>query len=107
KMTEGRTSLSIAGCFFGVIGAIIGFAVVNPSLHIGADASIDKALVDAANRYNKMLPMMIDSETRGDSMIPRPPNTMVYRYTLVKRTKAELGSKIPALVKILRRQVTN
>jgi hypothetical protein len=106
-MSNGRTFLPIAMVIVGAIGAAIGFAVVKPSLHIQSDDPNLQTMADAASRFNKLLPMMVDSETRADSMEPRAPNTMVYHYTLVKRTKAELHSYWTSIAKIVRRQIVN
>jgi hypothetical protein len=104
-MIEGRTSLSIAMVVVGAIGTVIGVAVVNRPIHTDADASVERALVDAANQYNKMLPVMFDSETRGDTSIPQPPNTLIFHLTLVKRTNDELDAD--AIVKQLRPKIIN
>jgi len=104
-MTGGRASLPIAMIVVCAIGAAIGAVVVNRPFHIDGKPSVEKELVDAANQYNKMLPMMLDSETRGDSIVPQPPNTIVYHYTLVKRTKNELNAH--AIDKAMRPRIIN
>ncbi len=105
-MTDGQTLSRIAGVVFGVIGAVIGLAVVNPSWHIGGGTSVEKALADGVNRYNAMLPMMVDNETRLETVEPRAAKTVVYHYTLVKRTKASLVN-FSAIVKMMRPRIIN
>jgi hypothetical protein len=88
-----------------VVGAIVGSFVVNRIMHSDADVSVERMLIDASNQVNKMLPIMLDSETRVDSTIPEPPNTLVYHYTLLKRTKSQLD--VRAVVDYLRPTVVN
>jgi hypothetical protein len=88
-----------------VVGAIFGSYVVNRIMHPDVDVSVERMLVDASNQVNKMLPMMVDSETRADSTIPEPPNTLVYHYTLLKRTKSELD--VRAIADYLRPRLVN
>jgi hypothetical protein len=104
-MTGGRAFLPIAMIVVCAIGAAIGTAVVNRPFHSNGDTSVEKQLVDAAIQYNKMLPMMLDSETRGDTIVAQPPNTIVYHYTLVKRTRYELDAH--AIVKAMRPRIIN
>jgi hypothetical protein len=110
-MIEGRTSLAIAMVVVGAIGAVIGLAVVNlPRISLpihfdSGDTSVERLLAEAADRYNRMLPMMVDSETRADNLTPLPPNTLIYRYTLVKRTKGNLNANV--IVKKMRPIIIN
>jgi len=43
-----------------------------------------KELSDVAKEINEKCPQMLDSETRLDGIEVKDPNTLVYRYTLVK-----------------------
>src|SRR6266566_1913518 len=104
-MTERRKSISVATVAACAIGATVGSFVVNRLMQMDGDTSIEKALVDASNQFNKMCPMMIDSETRGDTMVPEPPNTLVYRYTLIHLTKADVD--VHAIVAYLKPRIIN
>jgi hypothetical protein len=90
----------------GVIGAAIGFVIVKPSLHLGGDTSVEKALVEAVNQYNSLLPKRVDAETQLDAVVARPPKTVLYHYSLPKRRKADLGN-FSAIAKIVRSQMIN
>ena len=76
----------------GAIGAVIGYLVVshwlNPPVHF------DRMLVQTASEMNKTLPMMMDSETRLDTIIPGPGNRLTYLFTLVKQDKGTLDAAV-------------
>ena len=71
-----------------VVGAIVGFTVVQRFSN--QPPSIDQALTATASQLNKNLPMMVDKETRLDNTMPGPDKTIIYRYTLINRSAAEI-----------------
>ena len=71
-----------------VAGGIVGFTAFQHFSH--RPPSIDQALVATASQMNKNLPMMVDKETRLDNTMPGPDKTIIYRYTLINRSAAEV-----------------
>ncbi len=71
-----------------VIGAVIGFTAVQRCSNRAP--SIDQALVATASQLNKTLPMMVDKETRLDNTMAAPDKTIVYRYTLINMSAADI-----------------
>ncbi|MFH6998822.1 zinc-ribbon domain-containing protein [Flavobacterium sp. FlaQc-57] len=77
-----------------ILGFVVGFAIMfflmqfllNPS----SDASVDKALVEAANEINKNCPMNVDQNTTLKNAVALPDKTFQYNYVLVGITKANV-----------------
>jgi len=87
KVSLGLTIGLIAGGL--IIGLMIGFVVgiistyfylENPQIK---STSPNKTLMEAAGNANRNLPIMLDSETRLDSMMPTDNKTFRSTYTLV------------------------
>ena len=88
-MEEQKTKKSQAlGVIAAVAGAIVGFTAFQHFSH--RPPSIDQALVATTSQLNKNLPMMVDKETRLDNTMPGPDKTIIYRYTLINRSAAEV-----------------
>jgi hypothetical protein len=64
--------------------------------------TIDKAMVKVASEINQNLPFMIDSMTRLDRTVPGPGKELVYQYTLITLTRAEVREpgKISKLLRL-------
>lgn len=92
KPSEFMKSNPVLRIIAGVIGGVVGYLVVshwfNPPAHF------DRVLVQTASEMNKTLPMMVDSETRLDTIMPGPGNRLTYLYTLVKQDKGALDSSV-------------
>jgi GTP-dependent phosphoenolpyruvate carboxykinase len=59
--------------------------------YIGRSKNVfDKELVETCDKINKKLPVMIDSETRADNLMPLPNNIFQYSYTLINHSKDQL-----------------
>ncbi len=52
--------------------------------------NIDQAIVATSSQLNKNLPMMVDKETRLDNTMAGPDKTIIYRYTLVNMSAADV-----------------
>ena len=59
----------------------------------GNKSPLDKELVEATKEINKHLPMMIDSETRTDSTVVLPYNTIQYVFTMINQSKDQLNAE--------------
>jgi hypothetical protein len=72
-----------------VIGSMVGRYLMD---QFGKSKNIfDKELVEATSEINKNLPIMVDSETRLDSLMALPDNAIQYFYTLVNYSKDEIN----------------
>ena len=72
-----------------VIGGIVGYTLVHHYANRSAD--FDQALMATASQINKGLPMMVDKETRLDTTMPGPDKTIIYRYTLINMSAADVS----------------
>jgi hypothetical protein len=86
-----------------VIGAVVGYWVVNHTLH--GPASTHQFLIEAADAANKKLPMMVDSETRWDKTEVGADgrNVLIYDYTLPNVIKNQVD--VASLQKMMRIQL--
>lgn len=77
----------------GIIGAVIGYAVVSSMLQGGHHhLSIRGYLITAAETTNKRLPMMVDADTRLDKVEvgDGTNNVLIYDYTLPRLAKNQI-----------------
>lgn len=87
----------------GLVGGIIGYAVVSNMYEAGRNKSrLDSSLVRAAADINTRLPMMVDSETRMGKAVAGS-GKLTYFITLPNQTKSNLD--LPALQKVLRQNI--
>jgi hypothetical protein len=89
-----NTLLRIAA---GIIGAVIGFAVVSGMLHTGhSHISTRDYLIAAAETANKQLPTMVDADTRLDKVEvgDGTNNVLIYDYTLPKLAKNQIDASV-------------
>jgi hypothetical protein len=89
--------------FAGIAGAVLGYVAVTYFFQAGRDSvHFDQGLAQVAGEINKTLPMMVDSATRLDTVIPGPGEKLTYCYTLVNEEKESVD--VAALEKALRPQ---
>ncbi len=91
-MTDARSGLSVVGIAAAVVGAVVGYAAIKPLASPNRNVPVDDLLTQATAEINKRLPMMIDAETRCDSVAIGAYKTIVYHYTIVKRSKGQFNS---------------
>lgn len=89
-----------------IVGAIVGYAVVTSMRDTGHEKNhqteFNTALVQAANKLNFKLPVMLDTDTRLDK-VSSIPGRMNYFLSLPNQTKAELV--LPTLQNKLRQNI--
>ncbi len=81
----------------GIIGAVIGYAVVSGMFQAGhSHTSIRGYLIAAAETTNKQLPMMVDADTRLDKVEvgAGTNNALIYDYTLPKLAKNQIDASV-------------
>jgi hypothetical protein len=83
--------------------------VVTPFVHsISSNfggQTVEEQLVTTAAEMNKRCPIMLDDETRADSVSAGPGKALTYNYTLVKRSVKQLD--IPRLMERLRPSIAH
>jgi hypothetical protein len=57
---------------------------------MGGERGIDEALVKVSNQMNRKMPMEIDASTRLDKVSSEPGHKLVYHYTLLKASSADI-----------------
>jgi hypothetical protein len=80
-----------------IVGSVIGTLVTAGMFMFVSKCfspTFDKALVEMANEFNKTLPLMIDSETRVDNVMPLPDKTILYTYTLISYDKETIDTLV-------------
>ena len=60
----------------------------------GSGNSLDASLMHAASEINKSCPMMVDRETRLDNTVAGSGKTLIYNYTLVNFTRAQIDTTV-------------
>ncbi|KIO50795.1 zinc ribbon domain-containing protein [Flavobacterium hibernum] len=73
-----------------VAGFIVMFFVMQLPFKPSSDTSVDKVLVQAANKVNKNCPMNVDANTTLKNAVALPNKTLQYNYVLVGITKADV-----------------
>jgi hypothetical protein len=53
---------------------------------------IEKVMMQVTSKFNKVTPVMLDSDTRADSAVFVPPNILQYHFTLVNVKKEEFDT---------------
>jgi hypothetical protein len=54
------------------------------------DSEVDALLIKVINEVNKSMPIMKDSETRCEGIVPQPGRILLYRFTLINKLKKEI-----------------
>jgi hypothetical protein len=104
-MSKPRKSIPAALVVVGIISAVVAWLVNERIFHSSGDTSVEKALADLASELNKMFPKMLDSETRAETIISEPPNALVYRYTMINRTREQFN--VQKLTDTMRPRIIN
>ena len=68
-------------------------------------SSMERNMTRITSEFNQLAPMMLDSETRGDSMVFVPPNILQYHFTLVTVKEEEFDT--PRFVHDMQRHIVN
>jgi hypothetical protein len=89
---EVNTKYIIIIALAAVIGSIAGSYIIDGIN--GKKSNLDKNLVEAANKLNKVLPIMMDSETRLDSTMAFPGKEFVYFISLINYTIDEIDIEL-------------
>ena len=97
KVSVGLTiGLTLGGLFIGLfLGVLIGAAasyVYNDFAGVSESLNTNRAIIDQVSNVNRNLPVMIDSETRLDNMMPVNQKTFQYTYTLVNMERGKVDT---------------